>query len=309
MRPCCLAAGAAISWQAPSACCLRLGADHPGATSTAPALTVQSAPCSKPASKLASSKPQPAPSTGTLEVLVAGDGCKAGLSKSARAQPRQWPRLCRAALLHRFCGLAEVHAGACCAVSVASAATAALCHQGASLQMAGPALGPQAQVKQAERGWGNPALACAPSIRLLQAALSSRDPPGRSLSQALAPASRGNPLTNCHHQQRCPPSQGTSSQEQGSASITPLASQPASQSAPLIALEMALSVDSLETAAAALRACPYGEIKSACGVLGGSAQTWQQARSAPSPFECWIPKPPHLSEFTAQRLYEAVGGR
>lgn len=242
---------------------------------------------------------------------MAGDGCKAGLSKSARAQPRQWPRLCRAALLHRFCGLAEAHAGACCAADVASAATAASggpeCHQGTSSEVAGPGLGPQAQVEQAGSGWGHPALACAPSIRLLLAALSSREgPPGRSLSQALTPASRGPPLTNCHHQQHCLPSPGTASEKERAASA---ASQPAPQSGPLSTTETALNEDSLKAAAAALRACPYAEVKAACGALSGSAQAWQQARSAPSPFECWIPKPPHLSEFTAQRLYEAVGGR
>ncbi|GAX77627.1 hypothetical protein CEUSTIGMA_g5070.t1 [Chlamydomonas eustigma] len=53
------------------------------------------------------------PSIGNLEVLAAGDGCKSGVSKAARASPRHWPALCRAALFERFCSLVDLLVIAC----------------------------------------------------------------------------------------------------------------------------------------------------------------------------------------------------
>ncbi|KAG1673953.1 hypothetical protein FOA52_015709 [Chlamydomonas sp. UWO 241] len=57
--------------------------------------------------------PPPKPSTGALEVLAAGEGCRAGLPKgSARAEPRHRPRACRAQLLEAFVALAAALARA-----------------------------------------------------------------------------------------------------------------------------------------------------------------------------------------------------
>ena len=59
--------------------------------------------------------PGPKPASGTLQVLAAGEGCRAGVSRSNRELPRHWPAACRAAALARFCnlvaGMAEADVG------------------------------------------------------------------------------------------------------------------------------------------------------------------------------------------------------
>lgn len=273
---------------------------------------------------------------------MAGDGCRAGLSKAARAQPRQWPRLCRAALLHRFCRLLKSSAAACPISSVCLAERdlfpshpgkgdrsasrplpvleergASGSHPALSGQADVPGETPAAAATDGNRGgqagaWGqDTAHTPAPSLLLLRAALARKQRSGCSLSHALLSASIASPPGQ--------PGQHTSDSQQQTEQLPQVAEPereartattalpPVPEPAPAFASAAALSADRLKAAAAALRACPYGEVKAACGALSGSAQAWQQALSPPSPFERWIPKPPQLSEFVAQTLHEALG--